>query len=362
MIEIRPVGPVWYGFGCGGDCEKDHPISRDQYSGMFMGLFAAHQLVPDAQVRARAASLLTSMLTYLIECNWNVPLPPDGQICTSFMGEFHQQLVFLRIGKSVNPSEFGARYDEVAAATEATWIPMWLSALDPLAKYFKFNLQHANIWPALLAENDPVLRDQYLHGYRILRRATAHHRNAYFNLVRILIEREGDRPGVARSPSVSDPALSLQDEIRRILEEWLARREKVRAPSGLPRNDVPDPAFQVSLWPRHVAIYKDLQGGGGTYQATYALPVDGRIGRGMDFLWQRSPFDVGMKSDRKRSDPPPTEAEIRAEGAGIHKYREGPGVDYLLAYWLSVYLGVLASPTLPSTRTGSRGELLESPS
>ena len=122
----------------------------------------------------------------------------------------------------------------------------------------------------------------------------------------------------------------------------LDRREKVRAPSGLPLNDVPDPAYQASLWPQQVAVYKDLQGAT-AYKAVFALPLSGRIGRGRDFVWQRSPFDVAVKTDRRLSDPPPTEAEIREEGAGVHQYREGPGVDYLLAYWLAVYLRVLPS-------------------
>ena len=36
------------------------------------------------------------------------------------------------------------------------------------------------------------------------------------------------------------------------------------------------------------------------------------------------------------------DAEIRKHGA--RPEREGPGVDYLLPYWLAVYLGVLPKP------------------
>jgi hypothetical protein len=80
-----------------------------------------------------------------------------------------------------------------------------------------------------------------------------------------------------------------------------------------------------------------------SYQATIPLPVHGRIGDGMDFVWQRSPFGVGVHlHDSRRpfcEQTPPTPEHIMT--CGSDPGREGPGVDYLLPYWLSVYLGVL---------------------
>ena len=339
LVDVRPLGRVWQGLGCGDECDsnKDHPVSRDQYCGVFMGLFAAHQLVADEQVRATAGTLLTEMLSYLIDNNWNVPLPMNDHICTSFLGNFDQQLAFLRIGKTVNPGAFGAIYDQFAAASEVTWLPLWLSLLDPVIQYYKFNLAHAVIWPALLAEDDPALRSSYLVGYTMLRHATAHHRNAYFNLLRILIEPPENRAQTAGSLSGSNPDLVLRDEIKATLAEWLERLGKVRTANGLPSDRVPDPAYQVGLWPQSIQLYTALDESK-AYLAKFALPIYGRIGDGMDFVWQRDPFRLGLDTHRNPLSPP-TDAEILDHG-GDHN-REGPGVDYLLAYWMALYLGVL---------------------
>jgi hypothetical protein len=55
---------------------------------MFFGLFAALQFVSDDGIRQRASGLMTRMLDYLFENGWNVPLRPEGAICTSYLGAF----------------------------------------------------------------------------------------------------------------------------------------------------------------------------------------------------------------------------------------------------------------------------------
>jgi hypothetical protein len=339
-LGITPVGPVWYGWGCG----DDHPVSRDAYSGVFMGLAYTYALVPDPEVQATVRGLIEQALDTLISNKWNVVLPPDNRIAatSSFIGNFDKQLAFLRIGKSVNPTKYGPLYDEVAAAAEVMWLPAWFSALDPIPDYYKFNLLHAVLGPALFLEGDPALRAHYMTAYNVVRRATGHHRNAYFNLMRILVEPPAQRALTAASPSASNPEISLREEIQSILAEWLERRTRVASVSGLPLNLVAAPPYQASLWPQNVALYTSTHLSR-SYQARYALPVWGRIGRGMDFMWERSPFDVGFKfHDPSRPEctvMPPTAGQILECGSAPR--REGPGVDYLLAYWLGAYLEVL---------------------
>ena len=133
-----------------------------------------------------------------------------------------------------------------------------------------------------------------------------------------------------------------------LLTEWLMRRQQVVAPDGLPFNRVANPKFQKDLWPASIGIYMAASADSGVsqgYQAKMPLPVWGRIGDGMDYVWQRSPFGVAVHlndSTRPTCDPqksPPTEASISA--CGSDPGREGPGVDYLLPYWMAVYLGIL---------------------
>jgi hypothetical protein len=285
LARPTPIGPITYGFGCGDRGELDHPISRDQYLGLFMGLGYAYALIPDATIQAQIRTLVDSALDFLVmRNNWNVPLPPTGRVTTTFIGDIDTQLSLLRIGASVDPAKFGARYQSVAAAVELAWIPVWISTVDPVVAYFKFNLGHAGMGPAAYLETDPALKAGYLRSYRILAAATLTHRNAYFNLVDILIG-----SATASSPSASNPSMTRAAEITSDLADWL-----------------------------------------------------------------RSPFGTGVdapRSARKASDPatrqsyacastPPSAAQLSvcsSDGGS----REGPGIDFLLPYWLGAYLKVL---------------------
>jgi hypothetical protein len=341
-LGTRPsVARTWRGIGCGDRGKKDHPISRDQYAGVFFGLFAAYQFVADDGIRQRTRVLMTRMLDYLLDSGWNVPLPPEGKIYTSYLGAFDHQLAYLRIGKTIAPARFAGHYNRVAAASVAAWLPIWLSVLDPIPEYFKFNLSHAVVSPTLLAEDDPGLRQNYRRAYELLRRASAHHRNAYFNLVRILVELPDQRAAALLIPSGSNPDLNLADEIKGTLAEWLARLEHVKAPTGLPTDKVPDPGALVALWPE--AIHYHTLDGGQPYLAPFPMPVDTRIGDGMDFAWERDPFQLGLKAGPNNAAPTKADASLAGD-----PLREGPAVDYLLAYWLAVYLGVLPGPTAPA--------------
>ena len=351
LPAVRPLGKVWYGWGCGGD----HAVSRDAYVGAMMGLGFAALLIPDPEVKQTASQLIEGVLDHLLANHWNFMLAPYDRIRTSYFGNYDMQLAFLRIGKAINPQKYGPVYDHFAPASQLTWVQMWFTSIDPMISYYKFNLSTAYIAPLFFIEDNPDLRTNYMTAYNILRRATAHHKNAYFDLVRILIETPDRRAMVANSqpdpPAPNPMAAPLKEQIKTVLAEWLQRRQRVVAQDGLPLNVVATPEFQRDLWKTNdVAVYAsagyDTSDGasiGKRYVSKFALPVWGRIGDGMDFVWQRNPFDVGVHfQDSARpacAVTPPTVGEIKICGSDPN--REGPGVDYLLPYWLAVYLGVL---------------------
>ena len=343
---VRPVGTVWYGWGCG----ADHAVSRDAYVGTMMGLVYAYLMVQDPEVKQAAQALIESTLDHLLgPGQWNFLLAPYDRIRTSYFGNLDMQLAFLRIGKTVNPQKYGTIYDHFAPASEVMWVPTWFTILDPVSAYYKFNLAQAFFSPLLFLEDQPAVRTNYLKAYNLLWRATAHHRNAYFGLVRVLIETAGQRMTPAPPPGSMTPPPPPQGEIPVLLTEWLTRRQQVIVtPGGLPFNRVANPQFQKDLWPAVIGVYAAASADSGVsqgYQAKMPLPVWGRIGDGMDYLWQRSPFGVAVHlndSTRPFCDPqksPPTESSIAT--CGSDPGREGPGVDYLLPYWMSVYLGVV---------------------
>jgi hypothetical protein len=340
-----------------------------------MGLAYANALVPDQEVQDTTKSLITEALDYFIADGWDMHTPPYDRIpiSSTFLGTWDFQLGLLRIGASVNPSgapgpyNFGELYKRYAAGSEFSWIPTWLSVTDPDSNYYKFNLSHAVIGPTLFFETDPTLRGNYLIWYNMLRRATRHHKNAYFNLDRILIELPANRAGVTSQPSFSNPNLTLKDEIKGLLEEWLIRLNKpgMNAGNSLPFNFVSDPAYQAHLFnDGGVALYKSLTGDP-FYAAKYAIPIWASVGNGRDFIWEHSPFDLSLTPPPSappavppipdctatlHAHPSPpgfpgivTPTQINQCGSDLSN-QEAPGVDYLLAYWLAVYLNVLPTP------------------
>lgn len=352
LATVTPVGTVWFGWGCG----DDHPISRDQYLGLFMGLGIANQLVDQADIRQRTRALIDQMLDYLIRNNWNVVLPPDNRIRTMFVGNIDVQLAFLRIGATVDPGRYLTRYRRYAAAAELDWTDVWFSSLDPISSYFKFNLAHALFLPSLLYEDDPGVRSSYLQAYDLLWRTVRQHENAWFDVVHALVAPPSQRAGVLQQPSAANGGLTLGQEIQTVLEQWLVRRSRVPGPDGQPRNDLPDPQTLLSLWPNDVTPYTSLEGAT-SCQAKFAIPVSARTGNGMDFVWQRSPFGTSIPSSKCRGTARPTEQDLRTNGAADAQ-REGPAVDYLLAYWAAAYVGAVPVPAgtaVPGGGTGNQG-------
>jgi hypothetical protein len=145
--------------------------------------------------------------------------------------------------------------------------------------------------------------------------------------------------------AASNPSITKAQEIRTLLGQWLTRRDAVPGPNGLPLGGVPDAGFLAGLWPADVTRYRKLDLGVACY-SRFALPVDKRIGRNMEFIWQRHPFDVGMKSENCLPAPQGqrTPASTIATDGARTPNRESPGVDFLLPYWASVYIGILPPP------------------
>ncbi len=341
-VAAQAAGNTRYGYGC----SDQQPVSRDQYIGVMMGLTVANRLIDDPGVKARTQRLLERAIAFLVDNEWNIHLPPEERIQTNFIGNFEKQLAILRIGKTLDPKKYGVLYDYVAQASELAWLPAWVSTIDIRSQYYKFNLLQSGLVAALLLEENPALRANYLAVMDLAWGAVGHHRNAYFELLRVLVRTsEAERTMLLDMKSVydSDPQSSttLREEITAVLGEWVARRnnDRMRSTEGLLLNRVPDVDFIVGLWPGAVGEYLEIDGGSRVL-AVKALPLDKRPSReSMDFIWQRQPFEVAMNHEADRTEAPDA-SEILAKGQnGL--WREAPGVDYLIAYWLARHLQVL---------------------
>ena len=249
--------------------------SRDQYSGVFFGLGVAYDLVDDRRTHRHIRRVVTRMLDFLLRHGWNVVMP-DGQISTTFIGRADQQLSLLQVGRRVNPERFAAVYEAHRAALAAgVPLPITGECFDPHNSYFKFNLDHINLFNLIRLEEplSPGL-PFYMQAFTTLRNCTGTHQNAHFNMI--------DR-GV-RGP---DGARDAETDV--LLDLWLLR----------PRRD-----YYVDVRDQYPECEDN--------RSCVPVRVDHRVNT--DFLWQRSPFQTY---------------------GGHQGLIETAAIDYILPYWMS---------------------------
>jgi hypothetical protein len=249
--------------------------SRDQYSGIFFGLGVAFDLVDDQPTRRHVKRDVTRMLNFLLRNGWNVVMP-DGQISTTFIGRADQQLSFLQVGRRVNPERFAAIYAAHRAALAAEVpLPIVGECFDTHNSYFKFNLDHVNLYNLIRLEEplSPAL-PLYMQAFTTLRGCTGSHQNAHFNMI--------DR-------GVRGPDAARDAETDLLLDLWLQR----------PRRD-----YFVDVRGQYPECEDN--------RSCTPVRVDQRVNT--DFLWQRSPF------------------QTYGGGEGLI---ETAAIDYILPYWMS---------------------------
>jgi hypothetical protein len=253
--------------------------TRDQYSGVMFGLGAAWELVDE--VRSQAAELSTRMVRYLVDHGWIVRMP-DGKISTVFLQRPDQQLAFIQIARKAASRQFNSTYKTLQLTLSAfTSVPVAYEVLDDHHSYFKFNLDTINLYSLIHFEDDGSLfKKAYRKAYDLLRRTTDDHCNAHFNML--------DR-------AIKGPDATRDGQTIECLSSWLQR----------PRRDP----------------FVDLRGklkAAGDDRASEVIPVEERPTT--DFLWQRSPF------------------LLYGGGVGLV---EGPGIDFILPYWMARFYAVL---------------------
>lgn len=254
--------------------------SRDQYSGVFFGLAVAYDMLADGRARAEIRKDVSRLLTNLISNGWSVKMP-DGTYSTTFVERPDQQLTFLQIGRHVDPKKWDLAYQAFRAANAALVpLPIAAECQDPYGSYYKFNLDHINLYNLIRLEEAGPFRAVYLQAFAVLRGCTGTHQNAHFNMV----ERALLGPDAARDA-----------ETVTLLSLWLTR----------PRRD-----YYVDNTGKYPAC--------GPNRACAPIPVNDRYTT--DFLWQRSPF------------------QLAGGGQGTI---ETPAVDYILPYWMARYYRIL---------------------
>ena len=266
--------------------------SRDQYSGVLFGLSAAYDLVHEADVQNSAEGLITRLVDFLRNNDWNVRMP-DGSASTSFLIRPDQQLAFLTIAAHVNPERFASAPELNNPVLSATVpVPIGTEVLSD-DSYFKFNLDAINLF-GLIRLDTSASHGIYEEAFSLLWKHVDDHENAFFNMIN-------------RALYPADTSHDLRTML--LLENWLARPE---------RNPWVDLRGVVASCNQ-------------SDQACNPVPVPQRPTT--DFLWQRNPFQL--------------------EGGGEGTV-ESAGIDYLLPYWMARYYAVLSSSAVVSAAGGGQ--------
>ena len=288
--------------------------SRDQYTGWFMGMAWAYDLVDDADMRRRIETDVTLVLDRLIADDWWI-IDVDGEKTTKAPSVLPpMQMTWSLIGYHITGQE---RFLDVfnnwaAEENRLTLVFNNISIMNRYAQHYGLNLAHENFLNLLrLSHAYPEAHTFLLELFnnQTHRWVDLQH-NPWYTAV---LMAEGD---------LQDPALrqAHRDQIIEDLTDFPAA-PKERFGMTPPQDVEIDPLSQILYdLQQQVPLLKDIMGTVNV-QAKEAYPVRQQCSSG--FMFQRNMWamDCSVKED-------------------VPEYVNS-GHDYLAAYWLASAYGVL---------------------
>jgi hypothetical protein len=301
MEEGPFAGDWWWG-----------ETSRDQYTGWFLGMSLAYDLVDDEETRAIIKADVGEVVGKLIEHQWKI-IAEDGEPSSGAAEVLPgMRLAFCTIGYHVTgDAAVGRELSKMLLNANRAAIRISdINFMNRYTEYYGNNLGH-NCWyntlrlgKAYFSEDDyKWLVKEFNENVHTFTRLS---HNAWFN--GIYMSQGGWK---------DDPKVEYYNQlVHDLIDFWdVPNREHV-----LPAREL----YDIKIDPMSVIIHniyteqpwmKEIMGEV-EVQAIEAFPVQLQCTSG--FLWQRNPFRI----DACGSDLP----------RAIH-----PGVDYLVAYWLASY-------------------------
>jgi hypothetical protein len=290
--SMLPIGGTeWIATLNGVQYVCDENISRDQHDGFMMGCSAVYSWIDDPTLRDQAGTLIDRVVDFLNSTGWNA-LMRNGQVSAPFWQSPADIVAFTAAAEDTNPRRYELMRDELGQVAAFDWIGTFISTLDPINGYFKWNLGH---------ESD------FIASFQIMRNCVGFHRNPWFNGVAAALD-ASTRP--TWGPIVADDMYRLVSRGRRDYSVTNSTNPAIQKGTYSAGLQVPG---GTSLFGISIPL-----GTAPETVAQYPVPVDMRPVS--DFEWQRCPFDL--------------------DGSGDPHHEEA-GVDFVVPYWTGRYYGFL---------------------
>jgi len=289
----------------------DH-TSRDQYTGWFYGKTLAYDALPDGDLRDQQCEDLSAVIDALISNHWLI-VDQYGEIWSASVILPSMRLSWIAQTAHVcgDDPEYWALFDEqYDKFAKYLWLDT-ISFPNKYSQYYGFNLGHIN-WYGLLRLTPDIQRLEYL--YRIwdvnIRTWTKDTHNAWFDAIHLA--------GCVRADACDPGELEhVMGEISTSLHEF---PDAPNQEYNLVCEELPLDPFSV--------FWEDLEELLPWLDDLWDVDPQTAEAHAMadrcwsDMFWQRSPYHVSCNES----------AEL---------VRVGPGVDYMSAYWLAYYYGLV---------------------
>ena len=284
--------------------------SRDQYTGWFMGMCLAYDLVDDEDTREMIADDVAEVLDELIGNSWFI-IDVDGLPTSAAPNVLPiMRLSWALIGYHVTGEvQFKEQVQKLIKDSARTMLRLSnVTFMNKYSQYYGNNLGHENFYNMLRLAEVYLNEEDYAYLKNMFNKSTHRYvrlsHNAWFN-------------GIHMSQGVYSPELDddpYQQQLEQDLSEFRPAPNYRYYVDPQTTNLDPLSVFLDNLmeeWPWLAELLGNVDP-----QAMEAFPVLEQCTT--DFLWQRNPFHVGPCG----SDSPQV---------------VNPGVDYLAAYWLASY-------------------------
>lgn len=295
-------------------------ITRDQFTGVLFGLRAVYDLVDDQDIKDRAKYLVQLMIDRLIADDWGLVVDRNApELVTTAM---HAKVVWLTIGNHVTGGRYEQELTDAWLIGDIMWLGTAATALNPLDKYFGYNLFYTNMMSFFAIEKDPARRAKMMESVRIADYYIGHHNNGWFDLV--------------RASYTDDPVQKAAYYIRaeELLKELLKGGHRLLPPDYVNDYNVfVDPVNMVTV---DYPLSRDVE-----ITSTIIPP---QLRQDEEFAWERHPYQTRIVN-----------AYARSESTGLYEPKndvinyEQVGQDITLLYWALKANGYVIPdpPTIP---------------